>query len=81
MKYFVLVGVVASALFATVDINTATKDELVSLKGVGAKKADAILQIRKESCFKSIEELTKVKGIGKKFIEKHKAELTASKCK
>ena len=81
MKYFVLVGLVVSGLFATVDINTASKAELVSLKGVGAKKADAILKMRKDSCFKSVEELTKVKGIGKKFIEKHKAELSASKCK
>ncbi len=81
MKYLVLVGLVAGSLFAKVDINSASKDELVSLKGVGVKKADAILKTRKESCFKSIEELTKVKGIGKKFIEKHKAELTVSKCK
>ena len=81
MKYLALIGLVTGILFATVDINTASKDELMGLKGVGAKKADAILKMRKESCFKSIEDLTKVKGIGKKFIEKHKDELTVSKCK
>ena len=81
MKYLVLVGLVTGSLFATVDINTASKDELMELKGVGAKKADAILKMRQESCFKSVEELTKIKGIGKKFIKKHKSELTASKCK
>ena len=80
MKYFIIVGLITSALFAIIDINTASKDELVSLKGIGYKKADAILQMRKKSCFKTVEELTKVKGIGKKFIQKHKAELTANKC-
>ena len=81
MKYLLVVGLLVSGLSAAVDINSASKEELMSLKGVGAKKAEAILKMRKESCFKSIEELTKVKGIGKKFIEKHKAELIAGKCK
>lgn len=81
MKYLVLAGLIVSILFATVDINTASKDELKSLKGIGNKKADAILKVRKNSCFKSVEELIKVKGIGKKFIEKHKDELRVSKCK
>ena len=81
MKKFVVIGFLVGTLLATVDINSASKKELMSIKGIGAKKADAILKMRKESCFKSIEDLAKVKGIGKKFIQKHKSDLVAKKCK
>ena len=53
----------------------------MSIKGIGDKKAEGILNLREKSCFTNIEELTKVKWIGKKFIQKHKTELTVSKCK
>ncbi len=53
------------------DINSADKDLLVQLPGVGPKTADAILKYRKANGeFKSIEDLTNVKGIGdKKFLK------------
>lgn len=34
--------------YAAVDLNTATKAELEAVKGVGAAKADAILEYRKQ---------------------------------
>lgn len=78
----VLAGLVlaVSFLFGAVDINTAEKKELMSLKGVGEKKAEAILAYRKTKCFESVDALTNVKGFGPKFMEKNKKELTASKC-
>ena len=81
MKYLVLTGLIVSTLFATVDINNASKEKLMSIKGIGVKKAKAILKMREKYCFKSVEELIKVKGIGKRFIKKHKDELIAGKCK
>lgn len=70
-----------SMLFAAVDINTASKDELSSLSGIGASKAELIVEHRKSNCFKSVDELSLVKGIGDKTIEKNRKNLTASKCK
>ena len=65
--------------FATVNINTATKDELVSLPGIGPAKAQAILDYRKaHGPFKTVEELKDVKGIGAKRFEKLKPELAVS---
>ena len=62
---------------AAVNLNTATKDELVALPGIGPAKAQAILDYRsKNGAFKSIEELKDVKGIGAKRYEKIKSELT-----
>ncbi len=51
--------------FAGVDINTANQAELESVKGLGPVKAKAIIEYReKYGAFKSVSDLTNVKGIG-----------------
>lgn len=56
-----------------VNINTATAEQLQQLHGVGEKKAQEILEYRRQhGRFKSIEELTNVKGFGPKMFEKNK---------
>ena len=53
-----------------VNINTATVEELKILKGVGEKKAEAIIEYRKKNgSFQTKEDLMKVRGIGKKPFE------------
>jgi competence protein ComEA len=67
----------SGAALAAINLNTATKDELVALPGIGPAKAQAILDYRKaHGPFKSIEEVKDVKGIGAKRFEKLKGELT-----
>ena len=69
----------SAAAMAAIDLNTATKEELVALPGIGPAKAQAILDYRNaHGAFKSIEELKDVKGIGAKRFEKLKAELTVT---
>ena len=61
----------------TVNINTATLEELQTIKGIGKKKAEAILQYRKEhGPFRTKEELLQVKGIGKKALEAIESQVT-----
>ena len=55
----------------TVDINTADKATLATLKGIGPKKAQAIVDYReKNGRFRSLHDLAAVKGIGEKSMQK-----------
>lgn len=68
----------SSQQLTTVNINTAGASQLASvLKGVGSKKAQAILDYRKKfGPFKSIDELTAVKGIGSKTLQKNRSKIS-----
>lgn len=66
------------AKVSTININKANEQQLAKmLKGVGLKKARAIVEYRNQfGAFKSISELSAVKGIGKQTIEKNKSIIT-----
>ncbi len=54
-----------------VKLNQATVEELSSIKGIGGKKAQAIIDYRSEhGDFKAVEELINVKGIGQGTLKK-----------
>ena len=56
-----------------ININTASADELTQLKGVGEKKAAAIIEYRETNGpFKLPEDFLKVPGIGPKTFETNK---------
>tara|TARA_R110000823_G_scaffold96554_14_gene210244 strand:+ start:2016 stop:2396 length:381 start_codon:yes stop_codon:yes gene_type:complete len=61
-----------------VNINTATADELSSmLKGIGEKRAMAIVAYREENGpFTTVEQLQSVKGVGEKVLEQNRANLS-----
>lgn len=80
MKILTMLLLGITLVFGAVDINTADKKELMSLKGIGEKKADAIIKHRKKSCFMNVKSLMAVKGIGPSFLEKNYKNLKASKC-
>ena len=62
---------------ATVNLNTATKDQLQSLDGIGPKKADAIIAYRKKNgSFKTVDDLVNVPGFGEKSVANIRSELT-----
>lgn len=63
-------GARSALALESLNINTATKDELVKLPGIGEALAERIIIYRDEfGPFKSVDELQNIKGIGKKKFE------------
>lgn len=61
----------SAPITARTNINTATAAEIEKLPGIGKKGADAIVAYRTEKGkFKGAKDLLKVKGVGKKTLEK-----------
>lgn len=52
-----------------ININTATKEELQKLSGIGSVLAERIIEHRKSNKFSSIDDIKKVSGIGDKKFE------------
>ena len=61
-------------------LNSASKDELMEISGIGKIKAAAIIKERKKGKFKSFEDLSsRVEGIGKKMVINIKDDIKVSK--
>ncbi len=82
MKRFLLLLVallLSSVALAAVNINTATKEELDALPGIGPVKAQAIIDYRNANGpFKTPEDIMKVKGIKEGEFSKLKGEISVS---
>ena len=62
-----------------VNINTAGKAELMTLKGIGEKKAELIIRDRQErGAFRRIEDIMRIKGIKSKAFQKIKDQIVVS---
>lgn len=61
----------------SINLNTATAEQLSTLSGVGKAKAEAIVHYRDtHGKFTNLDELKQVKGIGSAILEKNRAVLT-----
>ena len=69
----------AGTAAAAVNINTASKEELTTIKGIGDKRAQEIIDYRKKNGdFKSVDELEKVPGIGPGTMKQIRSQVTVS---
>ncbi len=79
MRYLILLLTTLSfnVYAEPVNVNSADAKTIASnLKGIGIKKANAIVKYRnKHGAFKNIEDLGNVKGIGKKTIQKNRSDI------
>ena len=69
--------VVSSAVNAPIDLNRADVADLQGLPGVGPALAERIVAYREaEGPFRNVDQLTEVKGIGSKKLDKFRASVT-----
>jgi len=79
--FLILVMLVAfsGVAVAAVNINTATKEELTSIKGVGEKRAQDIIDYRtKNGPFKTVDDLEKVPGVGPGLMKRIRTQVSTS---
>ncbi|MBT3334863.1 MAG: ComEA family DNA-binding protein [Methylococcales bacterium] len=77
-KYFIfLLFVSLTVTAAPININTANSTEIANaLNGIGLKKAEAIINYReKNGSFSSLDQLNRVKGIGKKTLKNNQQDI------
>jgi competence protein ComEA len=69
-----MLGFLAPAVSGTdkVNINTADKEQLMTLKHIGDALADRIIEYRNQQPFEAPEDIMKVKGIAEKAFEANK---------
>lgn len=66
----------ASAL----NVQKASKDELICIKGIGDKKAAAIMKYRKSHKLKSAQDLLEIKGFGKALVKNIEKDVKSVAC-
>lgn len=59
-----------------VNINTGTREELMTLPGIGEKTADSIIEYRSTKRFEEIEDIMEVPGIGEGKFNQIKSKIT-----
>lgn len=77
-KSFLIALAMTTTIFGATNINTASKSTLMKLEGIDSKKADNIINYRKNKPFEKIEDLKKVNGIGSSTYNKIKKDIIVS---
>lgn len=80
LKFLTVIGllVFSAASFAgQVDVNTADAETIsAELNGIGLSKAKAIVEYRKKhGPFRSVDDLSLVKGIGERTVERNRSDI------
>ena len=57
------------SFLSAINVQTASKDELMCIKGIGEKKANAVIKYRKSHKLKSADDLLEIKGFGKGLVK------------
>ena len=69
----------AASLSGVVNVNTASVEQLELLPGIGEARARAVIATRKSrGGFKSVDELTEVKGIGESALDRMRPFVTVT---
>lgn len=75
-KIIALFMLSVSLMFGAINLQTATKEELMSINGIGSVKADQIIKYRKTNKIKSPDDLKNIKGFGDGIVNNVKKNKT-----
>ena len=78
-KIVALLMLCFSFLFAEINLQTASKEELMSVKGIGEKKAEQIIEYRKTNTITKADDLKNIKGFGDSIVGNIKETNSVSK--
>ena len=80
MVLSLVAGVAVMAVASSkVNINSASKEELMQLEGIGSAYAEKIIEYRETNGpFEKAEDITNVKGVGEATFEKNKDKITVA---
>ena len=62
-------------------VNEATTEGLGCIKGIGVKKLQRIIEYKKENPIQALDDLLKIKGIGKVILKNIKEDVIKKSCK
>ncbi len=79
-KILLLLALSSTLLFSAMNLQKASKDDLMCIKGIGEKKAEAIIKYRKKSKISKAEDLLKIKGFGEGIVKNVKKGVKTAAC-
>ncbi len=80
MKKILVMLALSISFLAAINVQNASKEDLMCIKGIGAKKAAAILKYRKSHKLKSADDLLEIKGFGKALVKNVKNDVKSVAC-
>jgi len=80
MKKILFFMTITLSLLSALNPQKASKDELMCIKGIGEKKASAIIKYRKKNKLKSAQGLLEIKGFGKSLVKNVQNDVKSVAC-
>ena len=80
MKKILFSMIFLGSFLSALNLQTASKKELMCIKGIGEKKASSILKYRESQTLESANDLLVIKGFGKILVKNVKNEVKSLKC-
>jgi len=80
MKKILVMLTLTASFLAAINVQDASKKELMCIKGIGDKKANAVIIYRKSNILKSADDLFEIKGFGKVLVKNVKNDILSKAC-
>jgi competence protein ComEA len=80
MKKILFMLAIMLSFLSALNVQKASKDELMCIKGIGEKKASSIMKYRKSHKLKSAQDLLAIKGFGKALVKNVEKDIKSVAC-